>query len=166
MLEAIESGLKFNFKVKAYNYDDSDSIYEKNRFCGNSAVDFLMLYKRSIFFMEVKNANYFQVEVDILSDKICKIYKNFIDSIALVSMSDDKDLQPFKTRLKNGTAKMILFISDKLPADIKMIYYEKIKKQLNKKLKRLNRDIEFMLSTQDDYNDKLYSIKDLKNEIW
>jgi len=159
MLKVTESKVEFIFKVKAYNYDDRDSVYEKNRFCGVSAVDFLILPKQNIYFMEVKNAKYFSVKPEELSDKICKIYKKFIDSIALVSLSHDKELRSFKIGLKNRKVKLILFVTDKLPPDLIIIYYEKIKKQLTKKLKRLNNDMEFILSTQDKYNDKFFDVK-------
>ena len=159
MLNVIESGLEFNFKVKAYNYDANDSTYEKNKFCGNSAVDFLAMDKKNIYFIEVKDARYFNTELDKLSEKICKIYRNFIDSIALVSLSDDMNIKQFKTRLKNTTPKFILFISDKLPIDILIVYYEKIKKELSKKLKRLNNDIDFIFQTTQNHNPKLYKAK-------
>jgi hypothetical protein len=158
MLKVVESGTEFNFKVKAYNYDDKFSIYEKNKFCGNSAVDFLALDKRSIYFIEVKNAHYFNTTIIELSEKICKIYKNFIDSISLISLSDDLEMKPFNRRLKNTTPKIILIITDKLPVDILVVYYEKIKKQLSKKLKKINAQIVFMLETESHYNNKLYDI--------
>ena len=151
--------LEFNFKVNAYNYDDDSSIYEKNKFCGNSAIDFLVMNKNNIFFIEVKSATYFNVSSDVLSEKICKIYKNFIDSIALVCLSDNSTLKPYKVRLKNTIPKFILIISDKLPADISIVYYEKIKKQLLKKLKSANQSIEFFLETENRFNDKLYNMR-------
>jgi hypothetical protein len=45
-----ESGLEFEFLVKYYNFDSKDSIYENNKFCGNNAVDFLMLDSKHIYF--------------------------------------------------------------------------------------------------------------------
>lgn len=158
MLSVVESGVKFNFNVEAYNYDDVGSIYEKNKFCGNSAVDFLAMDRKNIYFIEVKTAEYFNTTIEELSEKICKIYKNFIDSVALVSLSDDTILRPYHIRLKNTIPKIILFITDKLPADILIIYYEKIKKQISKKLKRVNSSIDFMLETENNYNIKLYDI--------
>jgi len=165
MLSVVESGVKFDFKVKAYNYDDVDSMYEKNKFCGNSAVDFLAIDRKNIYFIEVKTAEYFNATIQELSEKICKIYKNFIDSIALVSLSDDNILRPYHIRLKNTIPKIILFITDKLPADILIIYYERIKKQISKKLKKINGSIDFMLETEKNYNNKLYDVVKAVNDV-
>ena len=164
MLRVQESNLDFNFNVKAYNYDGKTSIYEKNKFCGTTAVDFLAMDRKNIYFIEVKTAQYFNVELDRLSDKICSIYRNFLDSVSLISLSNSMETKEYKTRLKNSIPKFILILSDKLPIDILMVYYEKIKKQLNKKLKRLNQDIEFLLETENNYNSKLYNIKRVQND--
>lgn len=165
MLSVVESGVKFDFNVKAYNYDDIDSMYEKNKFCGNSAVDFLAMDRKNIYFIEVKNAEYFNATVQELSEKICKIYKNFIDSIALVSLSDSSKLKAYNVRLKNTIPKIILFITDRLPADILIIYYEKIKKQISKKLKKVNGSINFMIETENSYNTKLYDVAKVVKDV-
>lgn len=115
--------------------------------------------KRNIYFIEVKTAEYFNTQLEKLDEKICKIYRNFIDSIALVSMSENEALKPYSVRLKNSSPKFILILSDTLPIDMLIIYYEKIKKQLSKKLKRLNSELSFFLETENNYNAKLYGIK-------
>lgn len=159
MLKVSESGLEFSFRVKAYNYDAQGSVYEKNRFCHSSAVDFLALSQKDIFFIEVKEGEFFNTTLEKLDDKVCKIYRNFLDSVALVSLSKESEILPYQTRLYNKTPKFILVIAKDLPPDMMMLYYEKIRKNLRKKLKRADAQIEFMLQTPSRYNEKLYTIK-------
>ncbi len=155
-----ESGLEFEFLVKSYNFDNEDSIYENNKFCGNSAVDFLMLDSKYIYFLEVKDGRYFEVENDKIDEQICHVYAKIIDSVSLIILSQDNKIKPYQNRLKNSTPKLLLFIAKNLPPDRKVILYEKINKNLRRKLKRLNTDIDFHLELFGYNNNKLYNVYD------
>jgi hypothetical protein len=90
-----ESGLEFEFLVKYYNFDSKDSIYENNKFCGNNAVDFIMLDSKHIYFLEVKDGRYFDVENEKLDEQICHVYAKFIDSVSLIILSQDNEIKPY-----------------------------------------------------------------------
>jgi hypothetical protein len=154
----IESGLEFEFLIKTYNFDSQDSFYENNKFCGNSGVDFLMMDSENIYFLEVKDGRYFDVENDKLDEKVCHVYSKFIDSVSLITLSNDDEIKPYQARLKNQLPKLLLFIAKNLPADRKIILYERINKYMKKKLKRLNHKIDFHIEMLSLYNDKLYNI--------
>jgi hypothetical protein len=155
-----ESGLKFEFFVKTYKFDSANSLYEKNKFCGNTGVDFLMLDLKNIYFLEVKDGRYFDVEKDKLDDKICQVYSKFIDSVSLITLSDDNEIKPYRTRLKNKVPKLLLFIAKNIPPDKKILLYERISKNMIKKLKRLNHNIDFHIEMLNSYNKKLYRVSE------
>jgi hypothetical protein len=157
-----ESGLAFEFLVKTYKFDSANSLYEKNKFCGNSGVDFLILDLKNLYFLEVKDGRYFDVENEKLDEKICHVYSKFIDSVSLIALSDDNEIKPYRVRLKNKSPKLLLFIAKNLPPDRKIILYERINKNLRKKLKRLNRNIDFHIEMLSLYNKKLYRVYEAK----
>jgi hypothetical protein len=54
-----------------------------------------MLDSKPIYFLEVKDGRYFDVENEKLDEQICHVYAKFIDSVSLIILSQDNEIKPY-----------------------------------------------------------------------
>ena len=168
----IESNCNFMFNqnIKCYNFDSKkESIFKENDFCGNSPIDFLFLYKNDIFFMEVKDINYFKDYFGIedsnkrgafFDKQVCDIYAKYIDSYTILSLSNNQNITEYQNKLTklSKVPKIILFVVNSIKKEELLLFIEKLEKKLKKKFKNLKIDSIFV-ETLNNYNNELYVVR-------
>jgi hypothetical protein len=170
MVRYQESNCTFSFKenIKCYNFDSQEgSIFQENDFCGNKPIDFLFIYNNEIYFMEVKDIDYFKEYFEeensnkrgsVFDKQICEIYSKYIDSYTILSLSKNRDVEEYQEVLFNvNVPKVILFIVAELSKEDLLLFLEKLEKKFKKKFKHLKVNSIFVESLFS-YNKVLYEV--------
>jgi len=158
-----ESGCIFTFDkaVNYYNFDSQEnSVFKENNFCSNKSIYFLVLYKKELYFIEVKSYDYFYVSKDKMDEQICKIYSKYIDSYAIIALSNNETIKKYQDELtkKGNIPKIILFITDNLTKEEALVLLENIEKRFRKKFKNLKIN-DIFIETLTSYNDSIYKVE-------
>jgi hypothetical protein len=170
----IESGIKFEFKIEAFDYDNKNKIdgkfasfYPKISQC-SSAIDFIAKDSKNIYLVEVKDKRKIPSDRADWNEMFKELCKNIIDTFGVIYLVNDDEIQKimdsdkfeeFKSIINNIDIldkKFILFIAGDLEKDELTLINEILLKKLKKSLKLFSIDV--IVETLNNYNINIYKV--------
>ena len=155
-----ESGLYFRFSRFWLNYDSNKemSLHEKTKACERKGVDFFVQDEKdyTIYLIEVKHADFFNVSSDKLFEKTCDIFRCIVDTLATISWCTDDRLKDFQKNANFYTVKPLIVVNCYMEPENIITHHERLQRQIHRKFKYFNIDGSFLIQSLDSCSGPIY----------
>ncbi|MBE0508985.1 MAG: hypothetical protein IBX50_20085 [Marinospirillum sp.] len=164
-----ESPFQLRFRSKWLNYDGTEGPGTKVDFCGLKKIDFAVLapddLAEGLYLVEVKSSEWLANGDGNLEDKICNLFRCYLDSLSILARSKDTGIKEFRQAASSERIKLVLFIAPRLPGkDSLMGIMDSLRRKLAKKLKYLDIEPEVMIETLDTVKRKEHLLFDARRK--